>query len=77
MVFVGGCFWCVEVVFECVEGVEEAIFGYVGGIIVDLIYKKVVFGMMDYVELVIVYYDFIVVSYDELFIVFFVGYDFM
>lgn len=33
--------------------------------------------MMDYVELVIVYYDFIVVSYDELFIVFFVGYDFM
>ena len=29
--FAAGCFWCVEAVFESVEGVEEAISGYSGG----------------------------------------------
>jgi len=74
-VFAGGCFWCVEAVFERVEGVEEAISGYAGGTTADPTYKKVASGMTDYAESVIVYYDSTVVSYDELLTAFFAGHD--
>ena len=29
--FASGCFWCVEAIFESLEGVEEAVSGYAGG----------------------------------------------
>lgn len=74
-VFAGGCFWCVEAVFERVEGVEEAISGYAGGTTPDPTYKKVASGMTDYAESVIVYYDSTVVSYDDLLTAFFSGHD--
>jgi len=74
-VFAGGCFWCVEAVFERVEGVEEAISGYAGGTTADPTYKKVASGMTDYAESVIVYYDSTVVSYEELLTAFFAGHD--
>lgn len=74
-VFAGGCFWCVEAVFERVEGVEEAISGYAGGTTTDPTYIKVASGMTDYAESVIVYYDSTVVSYDELLTAFFAGHD--
>ena len=74
-VFAGGCFWCVEGVFERVEGVEEAISGYAGGTSPNPTYKKVAAGMTDYAESVIVYYDSEVVSYEELLTAFFAGHD--
>ena len=74
-VFAGGCFWCVEGVFERVEGVEEAISGYAGGTTTDPTYRKVASGMTDYAESVIVYYDSTVVSYDELLTAFFSGHN--
>lgn len=74
-VFAGGCFWCVEAVFERVEGVEEAISGYAGGTTPDPTYKKVASGMTDYAESVIVYYDSTVVSYEELLTAFFSGHN--
>lgn len=49
---VGGCFWCIELVFNSVEGVEKVIFGYVGGEKVDLIYEEVCKGNIGYVEVV-------------------------
>ncbi len=74
-VFAGGCFWCVEAVFERVEGVEEAISGYAGGTTPDPTYKKVASGMTDYAESVIVYYDSTAVSYEDLLTAFFSGHD--
>lgn len=74
-VFAGGCFWCVEAVFERVKGVEEAISGYAGGTTPDPTYKKVSYGKTDYAEAVIVYYDSKVVSYEELLTAFFSGHD--
>ena len=74
-IFAGGCFWCVEAVFERVEGVEEAISGYAGGSTPKPTYKKVASGITDYAEAVIVYYDASVVSYDDLLIAFFAGHD--
>ncbi len=74
-VFAGGCFWCVEGVFERVEGVEEAISGYAGGTSPSPTYKKVASGVTDYAEAVIVYYDADRVSYDALLTAFFSGHD--
>jgi len=74
-VFAGGCFWCVEAVFERVKGVEEAISGYAGGTTPDPTYKEVSYGKTDQAESVIVYYDPQVVSYEELLTAFFSGHD--
>jgi peptide-methionine (S)-S-oxide reductase len=74
-VFAGGCFWCVEAVFERVKGVEEAISGYAGGTSPDPTYKKVSYGNSDHAEAVIVFYDPEVVSYEGLLTAFFSGHD--
>ena len=38
--FASGCFWCVEAIFESVEGVEEAVSGYSGGVIKNPTYEQ-------------------------------------
>lgn len=40
VVFVGGCFWCVELDFEKLFGVCDVVLGYVGGDMQNLIYKN-------------------------------------
>jgi len=74
-VFASGCFWCVEAVFESVEGVEEAISGYAGGSAAQANYKDVSAGITDHAEAVEIYYDADVVSYETLLVVFFASQD--
>lgn len=61
-VFAGGCFWCVEVDFEKLEGVSEAVSGYSGGILQNPTYRN----HQGHVEAVEVRYDPAIVSYREL-----------
>jgi len=42
--FAGGCFWCMEESFEMLEGVEEVISGYSGGITANPTYREVTYG---------------------------------
>lgn len=70
-VLAAGCFWCVEAVFESVEGVAEVISGYAGGSASDANYKKVSAGVTQHAEAVEIYYDPSVVSYATLLEVFF------
>lgn len=70
-VFASGCFWCVEAVFESVEGVEEAISGYAGGKASTANYQMVSAGRTKHAEAVEVYYDPEIVSYETLLEVFF------
>ena len=70
-VFASGCFWCVEAVFESVEGVAEVISGYAGGSAEDANYSDVSAGRTKHAESVEVYYDPKVVSYETLLKVFF------
>ncbi len=65
-IFAGGCFWCTEADFEKVEGVSEAISGYIGGSIENPSYKEVASGKTRHVEAVKVLYDPAKVSYDTL-----------
>lgn len=73
--FASGCFWCVEAVFESVEGVEEAVSGYAGGTETDPSYELVCSGRSRHAEVVKVYYDSSKVSYATLVDVFFHSHD--
>jgi peptide-methionine (S)-S-oxide reductase len=73
--FASGCFWCVEAIFESVEGVEEAVSGYAGGNTINPTYSKIGSGKTGHAETVAVYYDSEVVSFTTLVDVFFGSHD--
>jgi len=64
--FAGGCFWCVEESFEKLNGVEEVISGYSGGITENPTYKEVTYGKTGHFEVVEIIYDKKIISYREL-----------
>jgi len=74
-VFAGGCFWCVEGVFEQLEGVKGAVSGYAGGTKETANYKAVCSGLTKHAEAVSVTYDPTKISYGELLQVFFTTHD--
>ncbi len=67
----GGCFWCIEAVFEEVSGVLDAESGYAGGHVVDPDYRSVCGGETGHAEVVRVTYDPARVSFEELLLIFF------
>jgi peptide-methionine (S)-S-oxide reductase len=69
--FGGGCFWCIETVFNKLEGVESALSGYMGGHTINPDYKSVCGGDSGHVEIVQVKYDEQKISYLKLLEVFF------
>jgi peptide-methionine (S)-S-oxide reductase len=69
-VFAGGCFWCVEAVFEPLIGVADVVSGYAGGTADTADYKKVSAGQTDHAEVVQVTYDPSKISYGTLLRVF-------
>lgn len=69
--FASGCFWCVEAVYESVEGVEEAISGYSGGHTKNPTYEQSNTGKTGHAEAVEVIYDPEVVSFKTLVEVYF------
>lgn len=71
MVLAGGCFWCVEAVFETVEGVEDVISGYAGGSADTAKYDIVSTGRTGHAEAVLITYDPITTSYAQLLKIFF------
>ncbi|MDA0714103.1 MAG: peptide-methionine (S)-S-oxide reductase MsrA [Bacteroidetes bacterium] len=73
--FASGCFWCVEAVFESVEGVSEAVSGYAGGETENPTYESIGTGRTGHAESVEVYYDPSVVSYQTLVKVFYGSHD--
>lgn len=73
--FASGCFWCVEAIFESVDGVSEAVSGYAGGVKPNPTYRIVSSGTSKHAEVVKVYYDSSVVSYETLVEVFFNSHD--
>ena len=64
--FAGGCFWCMEESFEKLNGVEEVISGYSGGITENPTYKEVTYGNTGHFEVVEVVYNKKIISYEKL-----------
>ncbi len=74
-VFAGGCFWCVEIVFEQLEGVDDAISGYAGGTAETANYKAVCTGTTGHAEVVKIIYDPSRITYEKLLEVHFATHD--
>ena len=64
--FAGGCFWCMEEVFEKVEGVLSVTSGYMGGTVANPTYEEVSAGGTGHAESVEVLYDPAKVNYQKL-----------
>ncbi|MEN6297072.1 MAG: peptide-methionine (S)-S-oxide reductase MsrA [Rectinema sp.] len=69
-ILAGGCFWCLEGVYELVPGVEDVINGYEGGTAPSPTYEDVSTGTTGYAEAVLILFDPAKVSYGELLDVF-------
>ena len=67
----GGCFWCLEAVFDEVKGVQSVESGYAGGHVANPSYQAVCTGMTGHAEVVRITFDADVVSYRDLLHVFF------
>lgn len=73
--FGAGCFWCVESVFQKVNGVLSTSVGYAGGTFKDPTYEDVCAGHTGHAEVIQVEYDPSKISYDELLNVFWNNHD--
>lgn len=71
----GGCFWCLEAVFEQLQGVSSVVSGYAGGAVENPSYRAVCSGRTGHAEVVQVTYDPGIVSYQTLLEVFFGTHD--
>lgn len=71
----GGCFWCLEAVFQRVEGVEQVVSGYAGGDTDDPSYREVCSGETGHAEVVQVTFDPDLVTTEELLELFFAIHD--
>lgn len=73
--FGGGCFWCVEAIFERINGVHGVQSGYSGGHVEHPAYKQVTTGETGHAEVVQIRYDPAVIGYTALLEVFFKTHD--
>ncbi len=71
----GGCFWCLEAVFEQLRGVDSVVSGYAGGSVPNPSYEQVCSGMTGHAEVVQIRFDPQVISFKDLLDVFFTIHD--
>lgn len=73
--FGSGCFWCVEAVFQRIDGVKTAVSGYMGGETENPSYKEICTGTTGHAEVVQLKYDPATVSLEKLLDVFWISHD--
>ena len=71
----GGCYWCVEAVYENLSGVKSVVSGFSGGKIANPTYEEVCTGRTGHAEVVQIIYDKNVADINEIFKVFFTVHD--
>ena len=73
--FGAGCFWCVEAVFERLDGVKDVMPGYTGGHKNNPTYKEICTGMTGHAEVAQVTYDSKIITFNELLDMFWKSHD--
>ena len=71
----GGCFWCIEAVYQRLPGVKTVVSGYAGGHVADPTYEQVCTGRTGHAEVARIEFDPAVLSYEKLLEVFFEAHD--
>ena len=67
----GGCFWCLEAVYQDIDGIEQVVSGYAGGSTPNPTYRQVCNGTTGHAEVVQLTFDPDVISYRDIVEVFF------
>lgn len=75
IIFGGGCFWCLEAIFQMLRGVESVSSGYTGGTHATASYEEVSSGATGHAESIEVKYDPTVIKLEDLLAVFFTSHD--
>jgi len=73
--FGGGCFWCVEAVYQRVDGVKSVVSGYAGGSVENPTYEVVCTERTGHAEVCQITFDPSVVTFDEMLLIFFKTHD--
>jgi peptide-methionine (S)-S-oxide reductase len=71
----GGCFWCLEAIYDNVRGVTDVVSGYAGGHVAEPNYKQVCTGTTGHAEVVRVTFDPRVITYRDVLDIFFAIHD--
>jgi methionine-S-sulfoxide reductase len=71
----GGCFWCIEAVYEPIDGIVQAVSGYAGGDAPNPNYQLVTSGTSGHAEVVQLYFDPEKVTYEQILQLFFKAHD--
>src|SRR5512142_2978849 len=71
----GGCFWCLEAVFDRLQGVQSVESGYIGGAVPDPTYEQVCGGDTGHAEAVRIAFDADTIAFGDLLEVFFAIHD--
>ena len=71
----GGCFWCLEAVYQELTGVQKSVSGYAGGAVVNPTYDQICTGTTGHAEVVQLTFDPALVSYRKILEVFFTIHD--
>lgn len=71
----GGCFWCVEAIYQDLKGVLSVVSGYSGGSAATANYKAVCSGDTDHAEVIQISFDPKVISYEEILEIFWTVHD--
>jgi len=71
----GGCFWCMEAVFNELNGVDKVVSGYSGGSVANPTYEQVCTGRTGHTEVVQITFDPKIISYEEILRIFFTMHD--
>jgi peptide-methionine (S)-S-oxide reductase len=71
----GGCFWCLEAVYDQLRGVEQVVSGYAGGSVPNPTYEQVCSGRTGHAEVTQITFDPAAISFQDLLDVFFTIHD--
>lgn len=71
----GGCYWCLEAIFQRMQGVEKVESGFSGGFVKNPTYKEVCSGATGHAEVIQIHFDTTQTSFTELLKVFFTMHD--
>lgn len=66
----GGCFWCVEAVYQDLKGVQQVVSGYAGGTVENPTYQQVCTGTTGHAEVVQITFDPKIISFEDILYVF-------
>ena len=66
----GGCFWCLEAIYQDIKGVQKVVSGYAGGHVANPTYKAVCAETTGHAEVVQITFDPDVISYEDILFIF-------